>query len=101
MRLSGRNLLPQHRLLEPAQFLTWLDPQLVREPGPAAADRAKSIALPAAPVKRQHQQAPQSLPDRMLGNQDLQLPAHLRLPPERKVGLDPARYRQQPKLLQP
>ena len=95
------NLLPQHRLLEPAQLLTRLDAQLLREHRAGAAVGGQRIGLPLAAVQRQHQQPPQPLPEWMLGDQALQLPGHLRSQPQREVGLDAALHRHQPKLLQP
>ena len=77
-RRRGRDLLPQHRLLQGLQFLAGLDPQLTGQHRAGPPVGGQRISLPPAPVQRQHQQPPQPLPHRIPGDQPLQLPGRLR-----------------------
>ena len=95
------DFLPQHRFFQPTQLLPGLQAQLGGQHVPGPPVGCQRIGLPFAPVQRQHQQPPQPLPQRMLCDQALQLPGHLRVQPELDVGLDPALHRRQPQLLQP
>ena len=96
-----RDLLAQHRLLQAAQLLTRLDPQLLGQHLPGAAVGGQRIGLPLSPVQSQHQQPPQPLPHRILRHQLFQLPDHLPGQPPLNVGLEPSLHRHQPQLLQP
>ena len=64
-----RNLLPQHRLLQPAQLLPRFQPQLGGQHVPGPPVGRQRISLPLGPVQRQHQQPPQPLPQRILRDQ--------------------------------
>jgi hypothetical protein len=92
-RCRRGDFLPQHRLLEPAQLLARLDAQLVRQHRAGAAVGGQRVGLPFAAIQRQHQKAPEPLPDPMLGDQALQLPRHLRRQPQLDIGLDAALQR--------
>ena len=100
-RRHGRDFLAQHRLLKLAQFLTRLQPQLLGQHRPGAVVGRQRLRLTLAAIQRQHQQAPQSLADRMLGDQAFQLACHLRVPPQPEIGFHAAFQHDQPKLLQP
>ena len=100
-RRRGRDLLPQHRPLELAQLLARLDAQLLGQHRPGPAVRGQRIALPPAPVQREHQKPPQPLAERIPGHQARQLPGNLRRRPQLDIGLEPALHRHQPELLQP
>jgi len=61
----------------------------------------QGIGLPVRPVQRQHQLAPQPLPERVLGQQPLQLPDQRGMPCQRQIGLDPVLQRGQAQRLPP
>ena len=78
-RRGGRrgDLLAQHRLLQLAQLLPRLDPQLLGQHLPGALVGGQRVGLPLGPVQRQHQQPPQPFAHRVLGHQLFQLADHL------------------------
>ena len=61
----------------------------------------QGLRLPARPVQRRHQIPPQTLAERVLGDQCLELSDQLVVAPEREVGVDPQLDRCQPDLLEP
>ncbi len=99
-RRRRRDFLPQHGPLQLTQLRTGFQPQLPGQHRPGPPVGGQRIGLPLTPVQRQHQQPPQPLPQRMLGDQALQFPGHLRMQPSRQVRLQPALHRDQPELLQ-
>jgi hypothetical protein len=50
--------------------------------------RIKGLRLAARAIQRQHQMPTQALPQRMLGNERVELPGQLRVPPDGQFGLD-------------
>ena len=100
-RRRGGDLLAQDRLLQPAQVLPRLQPQLRGQQFTGPPVGRQRVGLAFGPVQRQHQQPPQPLPHRVLRDQALQLPGHLRVQAQLDVGLDAAFCRRQAELLQP
>ena len=96
-----RRVLPQDRPLEPLQLLARLEPELVRQLAPGHPVASQRLGLAAGAVEREHQLAAQALPQRMLGDERLELADELGVTAERQVGVDPLLERRQPQLLQP
>ena len=67
--------------------------------GPAV--RPQRLALAARAVERKHELAPERLPQRVLGDQRLELGNHVARPPHRQVCADAQLERAQPELLKP
>ncbi len=70
-------ILAQDRLLEALELGRGIDAELVDERLAGPAVGVERIRLPAAPVEREHQQADGPLPQRMLGDERLELADHL------------------------
>jgi|GEM_PF-4010616 len=68
----------QHPLLQLLKLGTRVEAQLVGELLPDAAVGGEGVALPPAAVQRGDQQRPQPFPQRVLDDQRLELPDHLR-----------------------
>ena len=58
------------------------------------------LGLPAAAIQRQHELAVQPLPQRMLGDQVLQLAGERVVPAKRQVSIDPRLQRGEPEFFQ-
>ena len=58
------------------------------------------LGLPARAVQREHELAAQALPQRMLGDEGLELADHVLGPAERDVGVDPVRDAGEPEVLE-
>ena len=90
----------EHGGVQALQRLAGIDAEL---PGEQVADPpvgGQRVGLPAAPVQRQHELAVQPLPQRMPGDQLLQLGGQRVVPAQRQVRVDPGLDRGQPQLLQ-
>ena len=104
-RLPGRlqvqrGTLPKDRSLELPKPRSGLDPQLLGQRLAAVPVDPKGLGLSPRTIERHHQLASQSLSERVLGDQRLQLRHELTVAPERQVGLDPLLDRPKPELLQ-
>ena len=62
-----------------------LEPELGAQPGCAAPVRVECVCLPPRPVEREHQLLEQMLPERMRGDESVQLRHKLALAAEREV----------------
>jgi hypothetical protein len=87
--------------VQPPQRLPGVDAELAGEQIADMAVGGQRVALPAAPVQRQHELAVHPLPHRMLAGQLLQLGGQRVVPAQRQVRVDPGLDRGQPQLLQP
>ena len=96
-----RRVLGQHGCVQAPQRLAGVDAELTREQVADPPVGGQRVALPAAPVQRQHQLAVQPLPQRMLCGQLVQLGGQRVVPAQRQVRVDPGLDRGQPQLLQP
>jgi hypothetical protein len=96
-----RRVLAQDRRLQLPQCRAGLHAELVDQRAPRAAVGVERVRLAAAAVEREHQRAPQPLPERLGGDQLLQLGEQLAVPAEREVGLEPVLDRGRPQLGEP
>jgi hypothetical protein len=94
-------ILVQDRQLELLQRPARVDPELVDERTPPSLVDAERLGLPAAAVEREHQLPAQALPQRMSGDEVLELTRHLRVAAEREVGLEPLLAEVETELLEP
>jgi hypothetical protein len=92
--------MPQHRYLRGPQLRSWLDSQLVREPGPDRGVHVEGFGLPAGDGEGTHEQGVWTLPERMLTDQLQQL-RHQAGGTARQAGRGPQLAGGQPQLLQP
>jgi len=76
-RSVDRGIAEQHALLELLELGTGVEAELVGELLPDAAVGGESVALPPTAVQRGDQQRPKPLPQRVSGDQRLELPDHL------------------------
>jgi hypothetical protein len=93
-------ILEQDLLLAPVEPAAGLDAQLLVQDPTGAVEGLEGIRLPARAVQRQHQLAPQPLPERMPGYQPLQLPDQPAMGPQGEIGLDAVLQRGQAQRLQ-
>ena len=91
----------QHGLLEPAQALARLDPELADEGVPRVLVRLQRIRLAVAAVEREHQLAAKPLAVRVLADQRLQRRDHVGVAAEGELRLDELLARGDPLLLEP
>ena len=96
-----RGILAQDRLLEIAELGPRLDPDRVDEGGARRAVGVERVRLPAAAVEGQHPLCVKPLRQRLLRDQQLELPDHLAVPAVRQVAVDGQLDRPQAKLLEP
>ena len=85
---NRRDVLAQHRLLEPSQLLARLQSELSGEQLSRSPVRSERVRLALAAVEREHELAPESLAQRVLGNQRFQLAHKLGVEPEVELCLD-------------
>ena len=88
-RSIERLVLGQHRRLELPQRVSRLDPQLIHERTPQVTISLECVRLAAPAVERDHQLAAESLAQRMLRDERLELGDQLRVTAELEVRLDP------------
>ena len=98
-RLEER-ILAQDCLLELLERWARVDPELLDEYAPGLLVRLQRLGLTPGPVERQHQLAPQPLPQRVLGHKRLHLADEIRVTAEREIGLDALLERHEPQLLE-
>jgi hypothetical protein len=67
---------------------------------PRTLERIQRIGLTPGPIEREHELSPETLPERMLDDETLELGQHLRVPAKRLVGLDPLLERREWKFVQ-
>jgi hypothetical protein len=91
----------QNPLLQGAQLLARLEPELVHEHSPRLLVRLERVRLAAGAVEREHQLRPELFAQRVLFDQLLDLTYQLGCGPEREIGLDPLLERREPQLLEP
>src|SRR5581483_12332134 len=94
-------VLPEDQPLELAQGRRGLDPELPGERTPRLLVGGEGLRLPAGAVEREHVAAPQPLPQRLAGDERLELAGEVLVPPEREVGVEPPLERVQAQLLEP
>ena len=94
-------VLAEDRLLQLPQLGAGLQAELVEERLARGAVRLQRVRLAPRAVEREHQQAAQPFPERMLDDQRLQLTDHLVMAPEPELGLDPVLGRSEPQLVEP
>ena len=68
-----RRVLPQDRLLERHEVRPGVEPEVPHQRGPGLLQRAEGVGLPARPVLREREQAPSSLPGRLLAHEAARL----------------------------
>jgi hypothetical protein len=98
-RLECR-ILPQNRPLELVEGGRWLDPEALDEQTPGVAVDVEGIRLTAASVEREHQLAPQTLPERVFVHEPLDLCDQLEMTTKRQLCVDPVLERGEVELLE-
>ncbi len=93
--------MAQDGLLELIERRPWLDAELLDKRAARCLERLERIGLPAAAVEGQHELDAQTLPQRMLRDQRLELRDEVAVAAEREVGIDSLLERQEAKLVQP
>ena len=96
-----RRVLGENRLLEAAQLLAGLDPELLDEDATRLAVGGERVRLAPGAVERQDLLAAQPLAERVLGDERLQLARERRVAAGGEVGLDPLLQHRDAQLLEP
>ena len=96
-----RRILPQDRGLEPLQRRRRLDSELVDEAAARLLVELERLGLPPRAVERDHELAAQALPQRMLGDERLELSDEVGSPPQGEPGLEALLEGRQAQLLEP
>ena len=86
---SSGHVLVQHRLLEPPQLLARLQPELLLEKPARSTVGSECVGLTLTAVEREHELAPESLPERMLGDVAFEFAHELGVEPELELRIDP------------
>ena len=87
---GGRgNVLAQDRGLERLEVDARIDPELLRERRACPVVRRERVRLPPGAIQRDHQEAPESFPERMPRDERLELVEQLRVPSQLEIGFDP------------
>ena len=100
-RHREHRVLAEDRLLEHAQLLARLDPQLVDERGARGTVRLQRIRLAAGAVKGEHLLRPEVLAKRMVVCQAVELRDQLAVLPRFEVAVDPRLETGEAQLLEP
>ena len=100
-RCLKRRVVLEDLPLQGLQLGARLDPELVHEPAPRRAVGLERVGLAAAAVERDEQLALEPLPERVRGDQRLELGQDVLVAAEREVGLDPILERGEPQVLEP
>ena len=74
--------------MQPAQLGAGIDAKLIRDQLAGLRIGFQGLRLPARGVEGLHEQPPQLLPDRVIGEEPAQLGHHLGMPAAAEVGLD-------------
>jgi hypothetical protein len=96
-----RGVLPQERLVELLELPAGFDAELLDEHRPRRPVGVESLGLAAASVERQHQLSVQPLPQRVLGDERLELGHEIGVTAGGEIGVDPLLERGDPHLLHP
>src|SRR5439155_9474528 len=99
-RRAQTSVLLEDAPLELPQLSARLEAELVHKPAPARLVGGERIRLPRGPIEAEHQLGEQTLPERVLGDEPLELTHQLRAAPELELGVNPGLERQQPPLLE-
>jgi hypothetical protein len=92
--------MAQHRLLQPLQLLARLQPQFLGDQISRPPVCSERVGLAFAAVEREDELAPETLAERMLGDEALQLADQLGVEPELELRLDSAFERFEAQLLE-
>ena len=87
--------------MKPLQRLGGLDAEFFAQQAPRVQEGGQRVGLTAGAVQRQHEQAVQPLPQRMLGDQPPQFRDQVSMLAERQVQLHPVLEHADPRLGQP
>jgi hypothetical protein len=98
---SQRRVLAQYLFVERPQLGRGIDPELVGQEGAGAVEGRQRVRLPARPVQRDHQLAPQPLAQWMLGGQALEFADEVALVSRVEIGGDAVLDGGQPQLGEP
>ena len=96
-----RRVLVEDAPFELAELGRRLEPQLVDENGAPRAIGGERVGLAAAAVQREHQLAAQSLVQRMLGHEPLEVLERLGVAAEAEVGLEAPLHAREPEVVEP
>ena len=96
-----RRILNEHRALEALQRPAGLEAELLDQDLASLVVDAKRLRLTTRPVEGDHQLCAQALPQRMLGDERLQLGDEVGVAAELELGLDSILRRGRPQLLEP
>ena len=92
--------MPQDRLLEPLQGLAGLDSQLVHQVVPRLLVGVEGVCLTVGAVEGEHLLGAQTLPERMLPDEHLQLTEHLLVTTLGEIAIDPVHEHGQSQLVE-
>ena len=92
--------MPQDVVLQLGELRAGIEAELVREPVAELLEGGQRVRLAPGPVQAHHQQGPQPFPQRIDGNQPLQLRHQLVVSPERNVGFQPRFHRRDPQRIE-
>ena len=95
------DLLPEDRRVQLLQLAARLDAELLDEHAACVLVGIERLGLPARPVQREHQLAPEPLAQRVLFDESLELPDESEMARGVEVGLDPLLQRREPELFEP
>ena len=84
-----RWIVGQYRPLELLQALAGLEPELLGERAPSLVVEAQSVRLSAGAVQREHELTARPLPQRVLGDETLQLGNDVSVATESQLGIEP------------
>src|SRR5581483_4680770 len=106
-RLHGRcgrggelGVVREDRVLDPPELRAGLEAELVDVDPPGRPVRLERVCLPAAPVEREHQLAPEPLAERAFVDRVLELGDDLPMLAERERGLEPLLERVDPQIFE-
>jgi hypothetical protein len=91
----------QYLLVEQAKLGARIDAELVGDPAPGLLVDLQRLGLAPCAIQRAHEQGPQLLPERVVGEQPAHLGHHLGVPAAGQVRLSAQLQRLDPRLLQP
>ena len=89
--VSQPGLVAEDLSLKLAQLWTRLDAEFVDETGAGSLIHVQSLRLPARTVQRHHELAQEALPQRVLGDEPLELADDVAVATELEIGVDPLR----------
>ena len=93
--------MAEHRSLELLQGRPRLDAKLLDQRRPRRLVGGQRLRLPPRPVEGEHQLAAEPFPQRVLGDQALELGDELRTLAALEIGVDPPLLRRETELLEP